>query len=67
VAATGPVLQAGIWTLVYHLLPGRWDELISPTHPEWFAPRGWRRERVNEILAVDPEGAAEASIPPQGH
>ncbi len=34
-AATGRVLRACFWTLVYHLLPYRWDELsqVEPIHP----------------------------------
>ena len=34
-AAIGRVLRASFWTLVYNLLPDRWDELsrIEPIHP----------------------------------
>ena len=34
-AATDRVLRAGFWTLVYNLLPDRWDELsrVEPIHP----------------------------------
>ncbi len=34
-AATERVLRACFWTLVYHLLPERWDELsqVEPIHP----------------------------------
>src|SRR2546427_12797103 len=35
-AAVERVLRAMFWTLVYHLEPGRWDELsrIEPIHPD---------------------------------
>jgi SAM-dependent methyltransferase len=34
-AATGRILRACFWTLVYNLLPERWDELsqVEPIHP----------------------------------
>jgi SAM-dependent methyltransferase len=52
-AATGRVLKAGFWTLVYHLLPERWDELsrAEPIHPGILAALPAEGARVLEVGA----------------
>ena len=52
-AAIGRVLRAGLWTLVYHLLPGRWDALsrAEPIHPGILAALPATGARVLEIGA----------------
>jgi SAM-dependent methyltransferase len=52
-AATGRVLRASFWTLVYNLLPDRWDELsrVEPIHPDVLEALPADGARVLEIGA----------------
>jgi SAM-dependent methyltransferase len=51
--ATGRVLKAVFWTLVYHLLPDRWDELsrAEPIHPGILEALPADGARVLEVAA----------------
>jgi SAM-dependent methyltransferase len=52
-AATERVLRACFWTLVYNLLPDRWDELsqAEPIHPDLLAALPADGARVLEVAA----------------
>ena len=51
--ATRRLVRASFWTLVYHLLPERWDALsrIEPIHPGVIAALPADRARVLEVAA----------------
>src|SRR5438270_13090710 len=52
-AATGRLIKAGFWTLVYNLEPERWDALsrVEPIHPGVLAALPVGDARVLEVAA----------------